>query len=339
MLQLVKNPAKRKSLHGNLVRILKSEMRPAGTWPVGFQGGNIPLAIHTMGEGRLWAAFSKVENRPAAGFFDPFGIFDGTRASLDISVEINIAFDATANVAGMVAVDDRTDRAFLLHTGRVAGGYPGVGMRAFLARSTWSRSRLAEVYDGRRLIREGVLIGDLSPGISARIEEYVNEVAAFKRWVRGNAGDISSIAQEIDEFSRYKKEFAGRCRRKEMLPGEVEVEHGGIVDALHRERCRIAGRGESVFNTPIIDLYVKRGLKWTEVYEVKTSTDRQSLYTAIGQLIVHAHSAGEPKLSLVTPDGHIAGHIAGAAEAMDIRMIRYERSGDGYVFTPSLRGR
>lgn len=173
--------------------------------------------------------------------------------------------------------------------------------------------------------------------MSGRIEDYVREVAAFKAWVRGLDGDVSSIVGEIEEIGRYLREIAGRLRRRPIEALDVVVEHGDIVHALKLGRDRIASRGEQVFNTPLIDLYVRKNNRRTEVYEVKTALDRQSLYTAIGQLAVHGSSAQASRLLLVVPEGPIADDIRRAVTSMNIEVIRYATSASGYAFDPPLR--
>lgn len=131
MLQVVEGRSARTRLQKDLVRILKAEMHPVGTRTIGFPSGHYPLRVVTLGEGRLWAAFSRNEDSPNMRFANSFGLYDDDRPSLDITVEINVAYEQTAMVAGMIAIDGDTGRGYLMHSGRVAGGYPGVGMKVF----------------------------------------------------------------------------------------------------------------------------------------------------------------------------------------------------------------
>ena len=108
------------------------------------------------------------------------------------------------------------------------------------------------------------------------------------------------------------------------------------MHALKLGRDDIATRGEKVFSTPLIDLYVRKNGRRTEVYEVKTATDRQSLYTAIGQLAVHGSSAGVPRLLLVIPTGAITDDVHRAISSMSVEVVRYAATRDGYAFDPPL---
>ena len=60
------------------------------------------------------------------------------------------------------------------------------------------------------------------------------------------------------------------------------------MQKLYDDRSARLTRGEGVFNSNLIDLFVKKNGILSEIYEVKTFVDRQTLYTAIGQIVAHA---------------------------------------------------
>jgi hypothetical protein len=62
----------------------------------------------------------------------------------------------------------------------------------------------------------------------------------------------------------------------------------------------------------------------TELYEVKTSVGRQSIYTGIGQLLAHSHEAepGARKI-LVLPDGVLPDGLEACVTALGIVMRRF----------------
>jgi hypothetical protein len=76
--------------------------------------------------------------------------------------------------------------------------------------------------------------------------------------------------------------------------------------------------------------------KILELYEVKTGSDRQSIYSAIGQLMVHDRN-GESHKSIVIPDdGDLQDDVAVALERMDISLIRFNYSDSGFSFRKTL---
>ena len=126
MLQIVEGRSGRTKLQRALVRTLKDELPPVGVRTIGYPSGHVPSRVFSRGEGRLWAAFSKNEDSPTMRYSNSFGLFEDDRPSLDITVEINGAYEPSAMVAGIIATDGDTGRPYLLHSGRVAGGYPAL---------------------------------------------------------------------------------------------------------------------------------------------------------------------------------------------------------------------
>ena len=82
--------------------------------------------------------------------------------------------------------------------------------------------------------------------------------------------------------------------------------------------------GEKIFNTQLIDLGVcnaKNQLR--EVYEVKTNLSRQTLYTAIGQVVVHARA--DVRRFIVLPTGAaLPADVQEALSALNIAELRFE---------------
>ena len=99
-----------------------------------------------------------------------------------------------------------------------------------------------------------------------------------------------------------------------------------------------AAPGEEVFNSPLIDLYVKKGGAVSEIYEVKTGVGRQVLYTAIGQLVTHAAAVGGNAAQyLVVPANEpIAEDLARAMAKLRIEVRRFQLVGNGRRKTVKL---
>jgi hypothetical protein len=112
------------------------------------------------------------------------------------------------------------------------------------------------------------------------------------------AGHLASpeYAQTSSDNETYNREHSGRKSGARSSEIDYISRHGDVVDALREARLAKKTSNEIVPNSRLIDLYVKKGGALTEVYEVKTDTSRQSLYCAIGQLMVH--SEGGPNVRL-----------------------------------------
>ena len=100
---------------------------------------------------------------------------------LSITVEINPAKSGIdRRCAGAFLRDDSGD-ILLAHNGRVGGGRPGIGMKAFrdfCSSKSWKEVR----YPGGKWFSMWVLgrIGD--EDVEMNIGDFVDEVARFKEW-------------------------------------------------------------------------------------------------------------------------------------------------------------
>ena len=333
MLQILDGKTERMRTQRTLVQNLKREMKSIGLQNVGFPGGNMTLRMYSAGENRLFFTYFKTDGEGGTErYWNAFGFFDSKRSSHDITVEINIAVESqTQQVAAFYARDTDTGRDYLLHSGKVGGGYEGVGRNAFLA---WSKNRLVPTYDGvGRAARLGILLGPVDDdNLANRIERFVRQVADFKRAVREKSIDVDVLAPISEEIEQFKSEFAGRKKgKRSSLDIDYLCKHGEVVDGLQADREARKTASEIVANNGYIDLYVKDHGSLTEIYEIKTSVERQPLYTAIGQLIVHGSQPEAPILHLVVPrDDLLPDDIRIALTHHGIKTVRFRQHSSGY---------
>ena len=137
----------------------------------------------------------------------------------------------------------------------------------------------------------------------------------------------------LGKLRKYLKEHSGRGSRKAVAAGEVDVQHGAIVDALALELGR---GGLEVKNSRAVDLALVVG-RGVELFEVKTSVDTQSLYTSIGQLIIHSAALGrdenfEVRRNLVLPKMPPSPFDDIIREEVVARLITYRKVKGEYVF-------
>lgn len=321
--------AKRKAAQRELEHRLKRDLMPQGKRNIGFPGGNVDLQIYSAGEGKLWVAFGGL-NSDVRRYWNAFGVYQPDRPAQSISVEINIPIDANGGrVAGFFAEDSETGDIFLMHSGRVGGGRPGIGKSAFLV---WSRAKLIDVADGKGGVRPGIAVAELrDPDLVGRIWAFVQSVHSFKDRAATGALETPEFKQREEEFNRYSKEFSGKKRGSRGGAFEYVTYHGDIVQKLYEERTARLSRGEKVFNSNLIDLFVKKDGALSEVYEVKTGAGRQMLYTAIGQLVTHATSdrSEVAKFVVIPADESIPKDLEQAIAALGINVRRFRLQGAG----------
>jgi hypothetical protein len=328
MLSLVHTKEEKKKAQAFLEREFKKNLKREGRLNIGFPGGNADEIVYSAGKGKLWAAFGPpAQDSGIPRFWNAFGVFDPDDTSQTITVEINIAVESNSKqVAAFFAEDTETGEIYLLHSGKIGGGRPGVGKTSFLV---WSRETLTDATERGEQLRSGIVIGKLgAPDLIDRIWKFVQTVHSFKEAAVAGLLNSSGFQRQVQEFERYNREFSGKKRGVFGGAFEYITYHGDVVQKLYEERDERRGPDEEIYNSTLIDLFVKRSGSLSEVYEVKTGCDRQSLYTAIGQLMTHAN--GPIAKFLVIPSSEDVPTDLGKAIAdlaITIRRFELTRSG------------
>lgn len=329
MLILVEDSEDKKHAQNILEKSIKTSLKRLGKRNVGHPGGNADQTLYSNGEGHLWVAFGGLtENEPTVRYWNAFGIYDPNQTTQNISVEINISIESNAaRVSGFFAQDTNTGDIFLMHTGKIGGGRKGIGKTAFLV---WSKDNLVDVVDLSGNIRQGIVVGKIDqPDFTQRLEKFVKNVKKFKDWAVSEELESHEFQEKINEFDKYNKEFSGKKWGSRNDDFEYITYHGDIVQKLYEERTKELQKGEGVFNSVFIDLFVKRNGKISEIYEVKTGVGRQVLYTAIGQLLTHSAIDGSDikKILVIPADEKIPADFLKAISMLNIQIRRFRISG------------
>jgi hypothetical protein len=224
--------------------------------------------------------------------------------------------------------DTQTGEVYLMHDGGVGGGRKGVGQTAFLA---WSDSKLVPVADADGDVRLGIIVAPVDTRETASdITRFLQRTIEFKAAVKRGETSTPEARAAQRRFGDYFDEFSGKKRRRRIKEIEYISRHGDIVSALQQWRQRTLKASEKFVKDAYIDLGVQSGNALRELYEVKSSCERQALYTAIGQIVVHDSSPnGGCKRFMVLPDAEtIPGDVKQALNRSGISLIRFELRGD-----------
>jgi hypothetical protein len=324
VLLLIEDLSKKAELQTLLEENVSQNLANQGRRNIGFPSGNRDEIIYANGEGTLWAAFGDVDDAAIPRTWNVFGVFDPRQHSQFITVEINIPTKSnSARVAGFFARDPQTNRTYLMHDGSVGGGKPGVGRSAFLA---WSKAEMIEALAADGTTRSGIIVGNVdSDDLTSRLWKFVDLVRGFKLAVASGELDSAEFRRAIAEWEAYKKEASGRRQGQRKSSIDYFSYHGDVVQCLYDECVAKAQSGDEVLNSPLIDLYVRRDEAMTAIYEVKTSLDRQVIYTAIGQLLCHSSGANRAvNKTLVVPVGALAADLEQCLEDYAIVVRRFE---------------
>jgi hypothetical protein len=120
------------------------------------------------------------------------------------------------------------------------------------------------------------------------------------------------------------------CLERAWGSRETRVVVWRIVRALCNWRQYTAKAHERIVKNAYIDIGIEIRGVLTELYEVKTNCDRQTLYSAIGQVVVHGEfQSGTSQRFLVLPSGEqISDDIDRALTRAGISVIRFELADD-----------
>lgn len=326
MLILVESKAEKAAAHKTMEDAVTRTLQRVGRRSIGFRGGSSKETIYANGDGSLWAAFSRAEGAKIPRSWNAFGVYDSKLQSQTITVEINIPItENSATVAGFFARDPETGATYLMHDGSVGGGKRGVGRGAFIS---WSSSELVDVARKAGEPRSGIIIGRVDdPNLSGRVWNFVCTVRAFKDAVKRGELDSDAARAKIAERENFIDEASGHRKGRRRAALDYISYHGDVVRALYDERQARADNGEVVVNSVLIDLMVKIEGRMTEIYEVKTDCGRQSLYTGIGQILVHSVGADRAvRRTLVLPEGDLPEGMEPCLANLGINLRRFRLS-------------
>lgn len=257
---------------------------------VGWQGGGDELDVRWHPSGKFWFAARPLANR----YWNAFGLDrpGHTSGSLTLTAEVNpplVGLDR--RVAGAFGRDE-SGEIFLLHRGKVGGGRKGVGKVAFLATN---QDSLESISDGGATADVFVIgrLGD--PYLALQIANFLDQVAAFKDMAQ------RGLLQrpESTKSQAYHPEHEGTASASTIVRTAVRFRHGAVIRVL-REALRAYGL--TAYNDRERDLYIPAAHSAREtLFEAKTSVDLQSLYTAVGQLVMHSDPTTDAARVAVLP--------------------------------------
>jgi len=309
---------------------LTAALAPRGDCPIGYRGGGGVHPVWSNGLGQLYYSYVPPHaDQAVQRHWNAFGLLAAS-GQQRIVVESNVpSKSGETRAEGFFARDPVSGATLLMHSGRMGGGVPGLTQAAFYA---WSgETPLVARRDGSSRI--GVIVAEVGDrDMIAQIAEFVRRIAAFKRDLDAGLLDRPEFTRKKNEAQTLMEEFVGTKSGRRSAEFTYETYHGAVVKAVAAERQQSLAPGERVDKTVKIDLFVCKGARMLEVYEVKSKVDRPSLYEAIGQLITHCGAAAEAVARiLVVPEGPIAPDLLEALAREAIAVRRYRLVGRGEI--------
>jgi hypothetical protein len=129
----------------------------------------------------------------------------------------------------------------------------------------------------------------------------------------------------------FSSEFSGKKKVKAKIEGEATVNHGIVVDSL-KLFVEKNFTYTLIFNTQKIDLAVEYESNITTLFEVKTFSDTQSIYTAVGQLLMHSVGLDNVTKFIVLPKNGESKDLVSCLTELNIKVIWFIINNDDCQF-------
>lgn len=309
------------------------------TYPSGHHTGDV---YFERDQGQKVRGWSPLDYDPAKHVNHLLFGAPGAVDRLELAVQLNFPKESYTRLYAGAFVRDGAGEIFLAHRGKLTKGNAGLRKNLVLAQF----SNCVDAQDGNQTNRVILIAGLDEPDMIDKLFAFAQEarevatrVASINAETNSNSGSGGGKggSAELDSMmalSVYFDEFSGESNiSTPAITGRRVVEHGAIVAAL----AKILGGEAKLQKNQAIDLaaiYESR----TDLYEVKTSADTQSVYTAVGQLLIHGEGIktllGQPvRRFLVLPEMPRQDFLQPIAKALKGAIITYRKHNSGYIFT------
>jgi hypothetical protein len=342
----IEDPKEIRRLNKALSARLKTALIHAETRTIGYPQGNFLAKVRFLSDvGNhvfYWSAWLSKDKTIVGNFFGHGR--PGGNPSLNIEVQFNlpvVEFSRTSGGAFLRHIG--TDSIVLGHRGIVTLGHGRVPKSKLFAEMA---ATLREANTGNG-VAEFLLIGELeSPTLISDIDTFSSELRRAVRSIKANTTTKPGKPKTPSNASvtlsgklrQYFDEFSGRLQLKGRKKSIADCYHGTVVRAI---RDGFHGSPKTL-KSQAIDLTVITG-KRVFLFEVKTSANPQSVYTAIGQLTAHAPVVAKyaPKASLVRvmvlPERPAQRLCTLLEDQLSIRLLTFARSAQGHITIDGLK--
>jgi hypothetical protein len=332
----VEEPRELKRFARALFATIKTKLTSSETRNVGAPNGTFLRKVYFergAGPGALYWSGGLSEDRAVAENLFGHGA-PGSSTELHIWFQFNVpVVKFSRRYGGAFLRHLPTNRIVLAHRGIVTLGHSRV-RQSMVFRDMEAWSAKAETSQGARTF---LLIGVLnSPGLIEDIGRFAKDLRGAARQP-GIAGGLppeipaSIPAGLLGELRDYFDEPSGERKIKAREQAVADCYHGVVVHEL-----RATFKDSSVLKSREIDLTAITS-KRAFLFEVKTSTTPQHIYTAIGQLIAHAaivenHAKGLPLTKvIVLPANPGERFIQLLTKTLEVCIVTFRRSAEGRI--------
>ena len=282
------------------------------------RGGSSDLTISYVKEFDFWWSNSKGDSQ----YWCPYGLGEPKENQTTTGrCQINYPLNGINRKVAALLAKDNAGKYYLLHSGAVGGGISGNGREGFL---NFFQGDKQEVVVNNEVI-EYCLIGCISAtDFIENLKLFIQSVYDFKASNKtATKGTKTKKELDTDEYAGIKTYG---------LPARTVVasnKHALVFKALKEELIQL---GLKPKRDRLRDLFTadKNTKKIELLFEIKSKPDRQSLYTAIGQLMMYG-IIDKPKCFFVFPD-KINTELIADLKKLNIETIRFREKNKKITF-------
>jgi hypothetical protein len=259
----------------------------------------------------IWWKFQEIENR----YWNPFGIGKPeSNHNVSIVCELNYPYsNLNLRIAGLFVKSK--DEYLLVHSGKIGGGRKGIGKNHF--RNNYTNDYVKVDINGT--IKNYAAIASIdSTRFAKQVSNFVFEVDRIK-----NINPFVNFPKKIAGVKTdFNAEYSGIKKIKKATSSELICDHGLVVNKLKK---LLTEKSLRVANDINRDLYIlKENNNIKIVFEVKTDLELQSVYKAIGQLLLNNVFLNyKVKMVIVIPGG-IDDRIKKSLKKLQINTLEYK---------------
>ncbi|MEG3435520.1 hypothetical protein V0288_00165 [Pannus brasiliensis CCIBt3594] len=182
----------------------------------------------------------------------------------------------------------------------------------------------------------------LSP-LNQEVFDELQKLSDAELWERLRFYSINSydekLAKEknervkVSQANFFSSEFSGEKLLSKRGSVVIDVKHGFVVDAL-KNFLEKANPSAFLYNTQKIDLAYEENGILQRIYEVKTSLDTTSIYTAVGQLFMHTAGANQVSKFIVLPGPVESKELIDCLTMLNIEILWFTVQDNSCKFQP-----
>lgn len=319
MYSIIEDRHEIKRLQNKFAEKLRQNLPSKQKCLVGFPGGSYISETYFSEKHNFWYTNKETNSR----FWNAFGLGQPEISKSNSLVgEINFPYSGIDRRIGGVFAKDMKGNVVVLHRGKIGGGKKGVGKNLFLENY---RGDFISAKEGNQEARL-CLVGELSSKwFAGQVGNFISEIARVKQLQNQ---DRTNLVERLNAF-KYTNEKSGVIVKEQKDPGTIDRVHGLVVNELARQLER---KGFMVGNDNNRDLFVYSNNRIKALFEIKTSSSTQCLYSAVGQLLVYSIPIeGSPRLIMVMPE-KLNKQVTHRLSQLNIEVLYYDRSGQEITF-------